>query len=251
MAPLIVTRRLDVGYGDATVLSGVDTYVSEGASVALVGPNGGGKSTLLKTFAGLVRPQAGGIEVLGSAPGRESRHVGYLGQYHRNGLTLPMRAIDVVRMGRFDQRGRFTRRHAGDDDAVAHAMESMGVSDLADQPMRDLSGGQQQRVFIAQVLCRRARLLLLDEPANALDSVGRAAYTSALGNERARGVGVVIATHDVAEAAACDRVLLVSGRLVADGPPSAVLTPDLLMETFGIGLTKVGDRLVVTEHHHH
>ena len=251
MAPLIVTRRLDVGYGDTTVLSGVDTYVSEGASVALVGPNGGGKSTLLKTFAGLVRPQAGAIEVLGAAPGRQSRHVGYLGQYHRNGLTLPMRAIDVVRMGRFDQRGRLARRRAEDDEAVVAAMDSMGVTDIADEPMRDLSGGQQQRVFIAQVLSRRSRLLLLDEPANALDSVGRAAYTASLQSERARGVGVVIATHDVAEAASCDRVLLVSGRLVADGPPAAVLTPDLLMATFGIGLTKVGDRLVVTEHHHH
>ena len=251
MAPLITARRLDVGYDSHPVLSGVDTYVAEGASVALVGPNGGGKSTLLKTFAGLIAPRGGGLEVLGGGARKASAGVAYLGQYHRNGMTLPIRAIDVVRMARFDQRSRFSRRNAIDDECVATAMEAMGITDLSNLPMRDLSGGQQQRVFIAQVLARRARLLLLDEPANALDSVGRAAYTKALSEERARGAGVVIATHDIAEAATCDRVLLVGGQLVADGPPSVVLTPDLLMETFGIGMARVGDRLVITEHHHH
>jgi ABC-type Mn2+/Zn2+ transport system ATPase subunit len=232
------------------VLSGVDTLVAEGASVALVGPNGGGKSTLLKTFAGLIAPLAGGLEVLGGAPLAATSRIAYLGQHHRNSLNLPIRAVDVVRMARFDQRHRLARRTPVDDECVNDAILAMGIGDLAERPLRDLSGGQQQRVFIAQVLARRARLMLLDEPANALDSVGRAAYGEALRAARADGAGVVISTHDVAEAAACDRVLLVSGRLIADGPPAEVLTPELLLETFGIGLTRSGDRLVVTEHHH-
>ena len=250
MGPLISARRLDVGYGERVVLSGVDTQVAAGAMVALVGPNGGGKSTLLKTFAGLLPPLSGGLEVLGSPAGAMSSRIAYLGQFHRDSLGLPIRVVDVVRMARFDQRPRLARRTSIDDECVAMAMAAMDVTAFADAPLRDLSGGQRQRVFIAQVLARRAGVMLLDEPANALDSVGRASYTRALATARTEGVGVVIATHDIAEAASCDRVLLVSGRLVADGPPATVLTPELLLETFGIGLSKVGDRLVVTEHHH-
>ena len=87
-------------------------------------------------------------------------------------------------------------------------------------------------------------------PTAGLDVQGRAAYIDALSFERSRGAAIVTATHDVGEASMCDRVMLLAGRVIADGPPNVVMTPENLLETFGIGLTKVGDQLVVTEHHH-
>jgi len=246
----VVARRLSVGYSSHAVLSGVEAFLKPGGSTALVGSNGSGKSTLLKTLAGLLPVVAGGLEILGRPVGESSQRVAYLSQFHQSGFVLPLRAIDVVRMGRFDQRSRFARRTRADDVIVNESMELLKVSDLADRPLRDLSGGQQQRVYLAQVLARRSALLLLDEPTAGLDAPGRAAYIDALNFERSRGAAVVTATHDVGEASMCDRVLLLAGRVIADGPPNVVMTPENLLETFGIGLTKVGDQLVVTEHHH-
>jgi ABC-type Mn2+/Zn2+ transport system ATPase subunit len=205
---------------------------------------------LLKTFAGLLPALDGGLEILGAPPGRSTTDVAYLSQYHREGLALPIRAIDVVRMARFDQRGRLARRRREDDEAVATAMTKMGIDHLADRAMRDLSGGQQQRVYLAQVLARRSKLLLLDEPTSGLDAPGRAAYLEAMAAERERGAVIVSATHDVGEASECERVVLLAGRVVADGPPRVVLTPENLLATFGVGLTHVDGRLVVTEHLH-
>ena len=251
MNAVVVTRRLAVGYGDHHVLDGVDTFVASGGSIALVGSNGSGKSTLLKTFAGLLPPLGGVVEVLGGEPRAASRSIAYVSQFHRNALALPLRAVDVVRMGRFDHRGRFERESAEDETAVADAMEMMEIAELAEVALRDLSGGQQQRVYLAQALARRARLLLLDEPTSGLDAAGRAAYLKAVETERARGSAVVTATHDIGEASMCDRVLLLAGRLIADGPPDVVLTPENLLATFGVGLSRVHDQLVVTEHQHH
>lgn len=249
-AAVLTARRLVVGYQTLPILSGVDTFVRPGGTVALVGSNGSGKSTLLKTFAGLLPPLSGVIDVLGSSPPSRQHDVAYLGQFHDTGFTLPLRCIDIVRMARFDQRSRWTRRTRADDAIVAEAMSRMGVLDLAEASLRDLSGGQRQRVYLAQALARRSRLLLLDEPTTGLDAPGRALYLDAIAAETERGAAVVTATHDVGEAASCDRVILLSQRVVADGPAGAVLTPENLMETFGIGLTRVGDRLVVTEHAH-
>jgi ABC-type Mn2+/Zn2+ transport system ATPase subunit len=251
MTPVLAARRLAVGYDGRSVVSGIDLVVEAGGSVALVGSNGSGKSTLLKTLAGLLANVDGAFEVSGRPVASATRDIAYLSQSHTNGLALPLRAIDIVRMARFDQRGRLTRRTPTDDAIVTESLERMGAMPLADRALRDLSGGQQQRVFLAQVLARRARLLLLDEPTAGLDAPGRAAYLEAMNSEKERGAVVVTATHDVGEASACDRVLLLARRLVADGPPAAVLTPDNLLATFGVGLTRVHDQLVVTEHQHH
>lgn len=251
MKPVLVARRLSVGYDGRAVVSGVDVLIAAGGSVALVGSNGSGKSTLLKTFAGLLAPVGGAFEVLGRPIVAASTEVAYLSQSHPNGLALPIRSIDIVRMARFDQRGRFRRRSPSDDAIVNESLERMGVAHLGNVALRDLSGGQQQRVFLAQALARRASLLLLDEPTAGLDATGRAAYLEAMAAERERGAAVVTATHDVGEASSCDRVLLLAGRLIADGPPNTVLTPENLLATFGVGLTRVHDQLVVTEHQHH
>ncbi|MGD9703574.1 MAG: metal ABC transporter ATP-binding protein [Acidimicrobiia bacterium] len=248
--PVLVARSMSVGYHGRAVLTGVDAFLVPGASVALVGSNGSGKSTLLRTIAGLIPPVAGALEVLGGEPGSAPRAVAYLNQFHASGFVLPLRAIDVVRMARFDHRGRFRRETAEDHALVDDAMRRMQISHLAAHPLRSLSGGQQQRVYLAQVLARRARLLLLDEPTAGLDAAGREAYLEAMRVERERGAALVTSTHDIGEAVGCDRVMLLARRVIAEGPPARVLTPEHLLETFGISFTRIGDRLIVSEAHH-
>lgn len=231
---LIVTRGLAVGYRGDVVVEGIDVRVAPGTSLALVGTNGSGKSTLLKTLVGL-QPRLGGeLVVLGTEAGSSPRRVGYLAQFHASGFVLPLRAIDVVRMARFPSLGLLGRTTSYDHDLVAWAMEMMGVTDLARAPLRSLSGGQRQRVYLAQVLARRADLILLDEPNAGLDAGGRERYLDAFAAELRRGAALVTATHDIGEAIEYDQVLLLARRVVALGPGRDVLTPDRLMETFGI-----------------
>lgn len=248
----VFARQLDIGYDQETVVAGIDLELSAGQALALVGTNGSGKSTLLKTMVGLLPPRRGDLQVLGTRPGGAPGQIAYLSQFHNTGFILPLRAEDVVRMGRFSARGLLGRMMQEDDELVKTAMRTMGVDSLDDQPLRLLSGGQQQRVYLAQVLARRADLLVLDEPTSGLDAAGREVYLQAMQAERERGATVIAATHDIQEAAASDCVMLLARRVVACGSPQEVLTPGALLETFGIVLTARDQHLsvAVVEHEH-
>jgi ABC-type Mn2+/Zn2+ transport system ATPase subunit len=230
----IEARHLSVGYPGDPVIEGIELAVGAGTSLALVGTNGSGKSTLLRTLVGLIAPRAGRLTVLGAGPGATPRRLAYLSQFHPSGFILPLRAIDVVRMARFPNLGLLGRPTAEDRDLVDRAMDAMGVTDLAREPLRNLSGGQRQRVYLAQVLARRADLIVLDEPNAGLDAGGRERYLRAFAAELDRGAALVTATHDISEAIEYDQVLLLARRVVALGRGDEVLTPDRLLETFGI-----------------
>ena len=246
----IEARGLSVGYGREVIVAGLDFVLNRGEKLALVGSNGSGKSTLLKTIAGLIRPLAGDLSVLGSRPLAEPARVAYLGQFHPAGMSLPLRAIDIVRMARFARHGLFGRLDGEDEKSVLEAIEAMGVGELVDQPLNRLSGGQKQRVFIAQALARKADLLLFDEPASSLDAPSIETYRRLLDDVAAAGAAVVIATHDIDEASACDKTMLLAQRVVAYGPSEAVLTPEYLLSTFGIvGRYREG-RIVAIDREH-
>jgi ABC-type Mn2+/Zn2+ transport system ATPase subunit len=236
-------RQLAIGYQHQTVVSGINLAITRGQSLALVGPNGSGKSTLLKTIVGLLGPLQGELQVLGQSPRTVTRRIGYLSQFHASGMVLPLRVLDVVRMGRFAAHGLWGRMTHEDEALVKAAMQTVGIATLANAALRDLSGGQQQRVFLAQVLAHQADLLVLDEPTDGLDVAGRERYLQAMRAELARGAAVVVATHDIQEAAACDQVLLLAGRVIGCGSPQRVLTPAALLETFGIVLTNLAGHL--------
>jgi ABC-type Mn2+/Zn2+ transport system ATPase subunit len=230
----IHARGLGVGYGRETVVAGVDLDVGAGGSLALVGTNGSGKSTLIKALVGLLAPTAGTLTVLGGTPGSSPVRLAYHSQFHASGHILPIRVIDVVRMARYPALGLTGRMGPEDHALVERGLELMGVTDLARAPMRNLSGGQLQRVYLAQVLARRADLIVLDEPTAGIDAGGRERYLEAFAGELRRGAAIVTATHDIGEAIEYDQVLLLARRVVALGPGREVLTPDRLMETFGI-----------------
>jgi ABC-type Mn2+/Zn2+ transport system ATPase subunit len=240
---------LAVGYEGRAVVESIDVTVRPQTSLALVGKNGSGKSTLLKALVGLAKPIAGDLTIFGRPAGALPRRIAYLSQFHSSGFVLPLRAVDVVLMARYPVLGLLGRMTSEDHDLVAWAMRTMGVDRLARQPLRALSGGQQQRVYLAQVLARRADLVLLDEPTAGLDAGARELYLEAFAAELIRGAALVTATHDIQEAVEYDQVMLLARRVVALGPGREVLTPEALLETFGMFVRGDGrmGRLIVVD----
>jgi ABC-type Mn2+/Zn2+ transport system ATPase subunit len=250
-APCISASGVDIGFNDEVIVPDINFELKPGEAIALIGTNGSGKSTLLKSIVGLLPTLKGRLSVFGTAPGGAPRRLAYLGQFHASGFVLPLRVIDVVRMGRFPLHGLLRRMGHADDKIIRTAMQTMGIEMLAEAPLRSLSGGQQQRTYLAQVFAHQADLLVLDEPTSGLDAGGRDLYLQALNDEICRGASAVIATHDIhEEAALCQQVMLLARRVVAVGPASQVITPESLLETFGIVVTGDKKRLHVLECQH-
>ncbi len=229
----ISADHLCVGYGKHPVVEGVMLDMHPGELLVLIGTNGSGKSTLLKTLAGLINPVHGDLHVLGQHAGQLPTRVAYLPQHPVSSHTLPLQVRDVVTMGRFAHLGLFKRTSSSDRDIVSSAMQRTGIDAQANKPIRDLSGGQQQRTHLAQVLAREAEILLLDEPTAGLDINGRKLVAELVAAERARGVTVVMATHELADAEHATAVLLLAQRVVSMGPPQEALRDEYLRECFG------------------
>jgi ABC-type Mn2+/Zn2+ transport system ATPase subunit len=229
----ISADHLCVGYGKHPVVEGVMLDMHPGELLVLIGTNGSGKSTLLKTLAGLIHPVHGDLQVLGQHAGQLPTRVAYLPQHPVSSHTLPLQVRDVVTMGRFAHLGLFKRTSSSDRDIVSSAMQRTGIDAQANKPIRDLSGGQQQRTHLAQVLAREAEILLLDEPTAGLDINGRKLVAELIAAERARGVTVVMATHELADAEQATAVMLLAQRVVSMGPPQEALRDEYLRECFG------------------
>jgi ABC-type Mn2+/Zn2+ transport system ATPase subunit len=229
----ISADHLCVGYGKHPVVEGVMLDMHPGELLVLIGTNGSGKSTLLKTLAGLIHPVHGDLHVLGQHAGQLPTRVAYLPQHPVSSHTLPLQVRDVVTMGRFAHLGLFKRTSSSDRAIVSSAMQRTGIDAQANKPIRDLSGGQQQRTHLAQVLAREAEILLLDEPTAGLDINGRKLVAELIAAERARGVTVVMATHELADAEHATSVLLLAQRVVSMGPPQEALRDEYLRECFG------------------
>lgn len=238
----------------------VDSLRIRPGITALVGSNGSGKSTLLHTIAGLLTPISGTIEVLGRQPGAVRRQVAYVLQAQHASEHLLVTAGEVVALARAARRGAFGRLRADDRASIERAMARVDVVDLAGNHLADMSGGQRQRVFVAQGLAQEADVLLLDEPVAGLDLASTQEIRRVIGEEREAGRTVVVATHDLDEAARADHVVLLNGRVIASGPPDEVLVPDRLRAAYGTRVLELdGEQWAVDdgahhddhEHHHH
>ncbi|MCZ9346380.1 ABC transporter ATP-binding protein, partial [Streptomyces sp. TRM76130] len=230
-----------VAYDGVDVVHGAAVELRPGEVTVLVGPNGSGKSTLLRTIARLQRARSAEVRIDGDTDAsaltsREfARHVALLTQGRPTPSGLTVR--DVVEFGRYPYRGRWGRSDQDGPAAVDRALALTGVSELAERGADHLSGGQLQRVWLASCLAQETGVLLLDEPTTYLDlryQVELLDLIRDLADHHGIAVGVVL--HDLDQAAAvADRVtLLEAGRIVADGPPEEVLTPDRLTAVYGI-----------------
>lgn len=231
-----VTVRYPGAAGPA--LAGVQVAVSAGELVVVAGPNGSGKSTLLRALLGLVPPAVGTVTLDGQplATIRRAdlaRQVGALPQ--REEPAFPMRVREAVLLGRWARLGPLAPVGRADHRAVERALAECRLEALADRSVDTLSGGEWQRVRLARALAGEPRLLLLDEPGNALDLAHEMALFETLQRLVGAGLGILAITHHLNLAArfASRVVLLDRGRVAGDGPPAAVLEQEVLSRTFG------------------
>lgn len=264
-ASRVELRNAAVRLGQRTLWSGLDLTLDAGEFLAVLGPNGTGKTTLLKVLLGLVPLSEGSVRIKGAPPHRGDPELGYVPQQHAFDRSLPIRGRDLVRFGLDGHRwgvpwrGEARRR-------VEAVLESVGAADYADAPVGLLSGGEQQRLRIAQALLGDPKVLLCDEPLLALDLASQRAVTRLIDERRREsGTPVVFVTHEINPVLPyVDRILyLVRGRW-AIGTPEQILTSERLSDLYGIevDVVKVRDRYLVVSaedqlptepggHHHH
>ncbi|MCP4690481.1 MAG: ATP-binding cassette domain-containing protein, partial [Desulfobacterales bacterium] len=163
---------------------------------AMIGPNGGGKSTLLKLMLGLLKPDRGVIRVIGQSAQKASSSIGYVPQDVHINRNFPITALDVVLMGKLDPKKRWARKSASNRREAMAALERMGMAAHAEKKIGELSGGQRQRIFIARALVTRPTLLLLDEPTASIDTKGQADFFKLL-KELNSDVTILVVSHDL------------------------------------------------------
>jgi len=189
-------RKANFRYREVPVLVDVSLRVEEGECVAMIGPNGGGKSTLLKLALGLLKPESGAIHVFDHAPHTGCRLIGYVPQHLHFDPKFPVTCLEVVLMGRLD-RLPWWGRYSLEDRAAAHeSFRRVGLAGMEERPFASLSGGQKQRVLIARALFTEPRLLLLDEPTANVDLTVEERFVELLEELRAK-VTIVLVTHDL------------------------------------------------------
>jgi ABC-type Mn2+/Zn2+ transport system ATPase subunit len=225
-------------------LSGVEFALEPGRIAAVLGPNGGGKTTLFRALLGELPIRRGSVELVGRPA--------YVPQTDRTRLDFPVSALDVALMGAYGRTPWWRRVARADRTAARDALARVGLADAARTRFGALSGGQRQRVLIARALLQDAPVLLLDEPLSGVDAVSADRIESVFRELREEGRALLVATHDVEQARAWDTVLCLNRLQVAYGPPAEVLTAGVLQETYGHELVVIGERrAVAVEHHEH
>ncbi len=257
----VKVEHISVRLGDRLALNEIGFDVAPGSFVGLIGPNGSGKSTLLRTILGVLAPSAGSVQIEGRSieDGRDA--MAYLPQRQRLETDLPLRAWDVVMMGRLRHTGWFRFAGKRDKDIVAQSLQQVGMLDRKGSTFGEMSFGQQQRVLFARALAQEGRILLLDEPMNGVDPKTQELFLQLLSRFHAEGRTILMATHDLNQAAdVCDTVCVLNQRLVAYGPLRTTLTEDVLRDAYGVHLhfmhgdtseTHLDHMLEDVHHHEH
>jgi zinc transport system ATP-binding protein len=225
MPVAVETRRLSFSYGPGPpVLADVDLTIERGQFVAIAGPNGGGKTTLLRLILGIERPTAGQALLFGEPAHRFSRRetIGYLAQRAQLGVSAPATVREVVAAGRLPRVGLLRRAGPEDRRLIGEAIARVGLTEMANRPLARLSGGQQQRAFIAKALATEPELLVLDEPTTGVDAEAQEAFAALLDRlHRELGVTILYVSHEFGSVERfVERIVLVRGGIVFDGSPS-------------------------------
>jgi ABC-type Mn2+/Zn2+ transport system ATPase subunit len=240
---LLSVDGLVTGYGGAPVLRDVSFELEAGQRIGVLGPNGGGKSTLFRALLGELPLHAGRVD---GGP------FAFVPQTERSRLDYPVTALDVALMGTLSRVPWWRPARRRDRDSALYALERVGLRELARTQFGELSGGQRQRVLVARALVQDAPVLLLDEPFTGVDVVSEQLLGELFDALAAEGRGLLIATHDIDQARAWDRVLCLNRRAVAFGAPEETLTRGVVEETYGAAVVALpGGTVGILPAHHH
>ncbi len=245
LEPLIEATGLAAGYDGERAIHDVTFTLRPAERMALLGPNGGGKTTLLRALLGEIRPLAGGVQVMARCAS--------VPQTERSQLDYPVSALDVAAMGALSRLPWWRRPGRRDRVVALDALRQVGLDAFAGETFGKLSGGQRQRVLIARSLVQDAGLLLLDEPFSGLDRTSAERLEGLIDALAAEGRGIVIATHDLEQARRWDSVLCLNRGQVAVGDPDEVLDLEVLEATYGgaiVELPGTGGLGLLPPHHH-
>lgn len=233
---------MTVAYHKKPVLWDVDLAVPEGKLVGIVGPNGAGKSTMIKAIMDLVPKASGWVRIYGQPFARMRQSIGYVPQRESVDWDFPIRALDVVLMGRYGHVGWLRRPGKIDREIAESALEKVGMVDYKDRQINQLSGGQQQRVFLARALAQDARIYLMDEPFAGVDAATERAIIEILMELRARDKTMLVVHHDLQTVNQYfDWLVLINMRVVAAGETATVFTEENLNKTYGGRLTVLSE----------
>lgn len=227
---LVKIEDLWVNYDGIAVLEAVSLSVEAGDFLGIIGPNGGGKTTLLKAILGLLRPARGRVLVMGQPPEKVRRKIGYVPQYNLFDRDFPLSVRDAVLMGRVGLKGVLKRYGNRDRELVLEALETVGMLSSRDQQLGKLSGGEQQRVFIARALVGHPLVLLLDEPTTSVDPAMQTEFYELLEGLK-RDMAVVMVSHDISAVSVyVDKIACLNRQLYYHG--SKEITPEILEATY-------------------
>lgn len=230
----IVVKELSVYYDKIPVLWGVNVSIPEGQLVAIVGPNGGGKSTFLKSLVGIIPTLSGNIECFGKAFSKVRNQIAYVPQKESVDWDFPISVLEVVLMGKFHDLGFFKWPRRKDREKAFEILKLLEMDHLATRQISELSGGQQQRVFIARALMQEADVYLLDEPFTGVDAATEVILVRIFKELRKKGKTVVIVHHDLQNIETLfDWMVLLNTRVIAAGNVQEVFTQENLAKTYG------------------
>ena len=241
--PIIEISNLDFAYGQRLVLKHIDLSILPGTMLGVIGPNGGGKTTLIKLLLGLLPPTRGSIAVAGMPAGiavARGDVLGYLPQNPRTPAGFPIDVGQFVRLGLTGKIGLLGRESKDDLRHVRWLMEKVGIHELATTPIGSLSGGELQRVYIARALAARPHILLLDEPTTGIDRAGQDRFIEFLGDlKQTLSLTVILVSHDLRTVAAvCDRLACLNVTLHYHDVPQN-MPSELAREMFGTDVTEL------------
>ncbi len=236
---MLAVDSLDFGFPGRTVGRDVSFTLEAGDVLCVLGPNGGGKTTLFRTLLGLLEPHAGSIQ-LGSSPLKTlsraeiAKRVGYVPQGHSAYFAYTV--LEFVLMGRTAHVGVFASPGKQDYAVANRALESLGIAQLADQPVTEISGGERQLALVARALAQEPKLLVLDEPTASLDFGNQVRVLERIGALAGSGIAILFSSHDPDHAFLCARraLLLAEGRVLETGTPREVIRSDTLERMYGV-----------------
>ena len=252
--PVVELRSVTCGYGGVAVVAHAALKIARGDFVGLLGPSGSGKTTLLKSILGAADVYEGDVLVNGRSIKDKRPTIGYVPQLETIDWEFPVTVEQVVMMGLIRKNRFFPWFRQEERDHAYSIMERLGIAEFGKRHIRQLSGGQQQRAFLARALVSDPSLLLLDEPTSGVDIKTRDEVMHLLDELNHQDITILLTTHEInAVAAHLPWVVCMNGRIVAEGPPSDVFTPEVLKETYNaeIHITEYQGMKLVAESPHY